>query len=185
MKNLIVKFVAIISIIILLSAGTATGETIHADCTVAGLINAINIANSLQGSNTIVLTQGCVYNLSSVDNETADGDNGLPQINSSIIIEGNGATIKRSASAPEFRFFQVNSSASLSIRNLILENGRLANSDNSKHNGGCIYVNGGVASINYCILKDNYAGCGGAVLSSAKGTLTVNGSYFSNNTSFL
>jgi hypothetical protein len=168
----------------ILPFGTLKAETIYVDNTVQGLINAINRANGLGGQNTIVLQPFCIYTLSTVDNETSDGDNGLPQINSSLSIKGYHAVIRRDPAAPEFRFFQVNSNSSLSLDHLTIENGRVANSDNSKHNGGGIYINDGEVSISSCVLADNYSGCGGAVLG-VKGILTVTDSYFKNNTGFL
>ena len=63
---------------------------------VAGLIAAMNAANSSPAPNTINLASGGTYTLTAVDN----GVNGLPAITNSMTINGNGATIQRS-SAPE------------------------------------------------------------------------------------
>ena len=64
-------------------------------CNVVDLIQHINDANATPATtDTLVLTQGCVYPLDRVDNET-EGANGLPTITSRIIINGNDAVIRR------------------------------------------------------------------------------------------
>src|SRR5437763_2891715 len=72
---------------------------------VAGLIAAINAANSSPAPNTINLANGGTYILTAINNRV----NGLPVITNSMTINGNGATIQRSGAAgtPEFRFFFV------------------------------------------------------------------------------
>ena len=52
-----------------------------------------------RGADVIELAPGCTYTLTAVDNYWY-GPNGLPPIASEITIEGNGATIARSATAP-------------------------------------------------------------------------------------
>src|SRR2546423_737195 len=89
-----------------LYAGTAQAATYNvANGDVAGLIAAINAANSSPAPNTINLANGGTYILTAINN----GVNGLPVITNSMTINGNGATIQRSGAAgtPEFRFFFV------------------------------------------------------------------------------
>jgi hypothetical protein len=95
------------------SAGVASGATFVAACSgTTGdsslLISAIASANSAGGVNTVQLGQGCTYTLTAGNNHWY-GPNGLPAITSSIMIEGNGSTIERSAAAgtPLFRLFYV------------------------------------------------------------------------------
>lgn len=69
----------------------------------ASLITAVGTA----GTNTITLTGGTTYTLTTVNN-TVGGANGLPVIaaGSNVTINGNGATITRSGGTA-FRFFNV------------------------------------------------------------------------------
>ena len=73
---------------------------------VAGLIAAINAANTNPGADTINLAPGGTYTLTQVGGpDSWNGPSGLPVINSPIIINGNGAIIQRSSAAgtPDFR----------------------------------------------------------------------------------
>jgi opacity protein-like surface antigen len=79
-------------------AGT-TGDT-------AGLIAAINQANTAAGPDTVVLGQGCTYTILQQHNGWY-GFTGLPPIASDITVEGNGATITRAANGFSYRFFFV------------------------------------------------------------------------------
>ena len=74
-------------------------------CNAPALIAAINAANA-HGGGAIALPAGCVYTFSSPDNYWY-GPNALPAIASTIVIEGNGATLARAAGAAGFRFFYV------------------------------------------------------------------------------
>jgi hypothetical protein len=73
---------------------------------VAELIIAINTANVCGSPTTINLYPNGVYTLSSPNNWEY-GPNGLPQISSSVTINGGGATIQRRAGSPNFRLFYV------------------------------------------------------------------------------
>src|SRR5437899_9181705 len=76
---------------------------------VAGLISAINTANSNNQDDTINLASNSDYVLTAPDN----GSNGLPVIGidnaHNLTINGNGATIRRSSASgtAEFRIFQM------------------------------------------------------------------------------
>jgi hypothetical protein len=90
----------------LFHAGVAQAATFNvANGDVAGLIAAINAANTSPAPNTINLASGGTYTLTAVDN----GVNGLPAITNPMTINGNGATIQRSSAAgtPNFRIFLV------------------------------------------------------------------------------
>jgi hypothetical protein len=93
--------------------GIASGATFTAACSgmtgdSSSLIAAVASANSAGGVNIVQLGQGCMYTLTTVNNDWY-GPNGLPPITSSITIEGNGSTIERSAAAgtPTFRLLYV------------------------------------------------------------------------------
>lgn len=91
-----------------LFVGGAHGATIAVPCDTAALINAIDVANTTPGADTLQLFEGCVYTLTTSNNNWY-GPNGLPAITSDITIVGNGAKIERSANAgmPPFRLFHV------------------------------------------------------------------------------
>lgn len=151
---------------------TTTANTIAADgqCSLReAIINANNDAathsDCLPGSgdDTIILTTGATYTLALQDN-TEYGFNGLPAITSQITIEGNGATITRSTTAPGFRLFFVASNGNLTLQNVTLSNGSARGGT-----GGTGGTSGGGGG----------AGLGGAIYN--KGTLTVLNSTLSSN----
>ena len=55
------------------------------------------------------------------------GATGLPVITSAVTIEGHGATIRRSnaSGTPDFRILAVDDGGNLTLRNVIIRNGRL------------------------------------------------------------
>ena len=89
------------------------------------VINQANMNGA--AANTIVLAAGTTYTLTVVDNGTSSDANGLPIITSNLTINGNGATITRSAAGgtPNFRLFTVAPGATLSLNNVTLSNGNL------------------------------------------------------------
>ncbi len=111
------------------------------------------------------------------------GDNGLPQINTPITINGNGATIIRSGSAPRFRIFFITETGSLTINNLTLDNG-FADRPGSAFpsSGGAIYNAGAYLEANDSIIQNNEASYhGGAIFNIDNATTYVNSSTIDNN----
>ncbi|HKB39511.1 MAG TPA: hypothetical protein VKD72_23950, partial [Gemmataceae bacterium] len=102
--------------------------------TVGDLIADINAANAQGGKNTINLTS-TTYTLTAVDN-TTDGPTGLPVIapGDQLTIDGNGATITRSAG--RFRLLDVAADASLTLNDLTLQNGFAFGSGVAAEGGG-------------------------------------------------
>ena len=167
---------------LLCAAQTARADIFDVPCSVAALINAITTANATPGAHTLNLAGSCTYSLSDVNNAGALGDNGLPRITGRMTLAGGSNTIiERQQGAPEFRFFQVENAAELTLRQLTLCNGRVA--ADPKIDGGAIYTDGGTVSLAGCTLTGNTAGCGGAIYSEA-GTLTVTASRFSENNGY-
>jgi hypothetical protein len=164
-----------------------------------GLVNAINTANSNGQINTINLSSGCTYTLTSIDNATSDGSNGLPDISSNLTINGNSATITRDSSSPAFRIFHVAETGNLTVNNLTISGVNAGSSTGAGiYNQGQLIVNGstfsnnmavfgsainnlGIASINLSLFTNNSISQAGTILSS--GTLSIDRSTFSNNTS--
>ena len=128
---------------------------------VVGLIQAIDYDNSNpSGGNSINLTPGSPYILTSVDNFWY-GPNGLPAISSAVTINGNGAVIERAAGATPFRIFYVSGGFdTLAAGNLTLNNLTVAGGLAQGGNGGAGGGGGG-------------AGLGGGIFN--QGTLTLYG----------
>jgi pimeloyl-ACP methyl ester carboxylesterase len=126
-------------------------------CDTAGLIRAIERANSAGGPITLRLQRSCTYALSAVHNQ-ANGPNGLPSITGRVIIEGNGATIARSSApgTPDLRPWHVSSGGSLTLKEVSVRNGVASY-------GGGIYNRGGEATLIDTTLRDNSATYGGAI----------------------
>jgi CSLREA domain-containing protein len=114
------------------------------------------------GIDTIVLQASQTYALTSRDNNQF-GFTGAPVIQSTIVIEGNGATITRANGAPSFRLFSIAHGndplaggnpagpGDLTLRNVTLSNGAAVGGDGGRGRwgggggagmGGAIYVRG-------------------------------------------
>lgn len=123
--------------------------------TQAGLIAAINAANSAGGTNFISFEANITLNETSPF-MSADGATGLPAITSgdNLIILGNSHTLQRSFSAgnADFRLFDVNPGASLTLDNMTIEGGQ----------------------------ETGPVGTGGAIEVHATGTLSLTGDTISN-----
>ncbi|MCP4358984.1 MAG: DUF11 domain-containing protein [Chloroflexi bacterium] len=90
------------------------------------LITAITNANADPAADTITLAAGCAYTLTLAAVPNADsyyGATGLPEIDTPITIDGNGATIVRDASSAEFRLFYVGVNGDLTLDSLTLSGG--------------------------------------------------------------
>ena len=151
-------------------------------CTVAGLVAAIQAANGVAAGATVTLPSGCVYTLLAQRNVT-DGGTGLPVITGKVTIQGNGATIRRSAAAgtAAFRIFDISQAGHLTLNSLTLSNGL---ADNGAQGGGAIF-NHGTLSVTASTFTGNSSpatsGTSGGGIDSS-GTLTVTTSTFTNNT---
>ena len=108
---------------------------------VAGLINAINIANTNNEADTIILATNGSYVLTAVDN-TDHGPSGLPVIvydnDHALVIGGNGSTIMRDAAAPAFRIFTIynqlgNIAFDVSLDQVTIRNGNAPGQSRWRH----------------------------------------------------
>jgi hypothetical protein len=136
----------------------------------AGLIQAIDQANSIGVPSIINLSPGVTYLLTAADNGT-NGPNGLPAILSNITINGNGAVIEAGGLTP-FRILYVSSGADLVMADVTIEQG-----DSTA--GGGVYNDGTLVLSNDMFTGNSATGNGGAVYNS--GTLTQTGTIFSDN----
>ena len=156
------------------AANIAVGGT----CTLIDAITAANTDTATggcsagSGADTIILTAD--VSLTNVNNAT-DGDNGLPSITSNITIEGNGFTINRPLSSPDFRIFHVAGAGTLTLVNVTVSGGELASDL-----GGGIYNRGTVTLAN-SILSGNSATNGGGIYNQSSGTVTLTNSTISGN----
>jgi hypothetical protein len=140
--------------------------------TASDLIADINAANAAGGTNTITLTAptGNPYALTAVNN-TTDGANGLPVISGgghkvaadNLTIIGNADTIEGSTASgtPAFRLFDVAGGASLTLKNLTLQNG-LAFGSGAAAEGGAVYNQGTLVLSTVTVQNNEAEGSNGA-----------------------
>ncbi len=105
-----------------------------------------------------------------------NGNNGLPIINSTITIEGNGYTIARDTSSSAFRIFYINGTGNLTLNNVSVTGGRI---DGFGGGGGFIVEAGGVLQTNNTTIYANHAGVAGGI--DNQGTITMTNSTVSGN----
>lgn len=161
---------------------------------VAGLIAAINTANSNNQNDTINLAPGGVYNLTAADNISSDGNNGFPKIGGdnghNLTIDGGTAvTIQRVAGSPQFRFFYIQQGTNVVLGGLVLKGGDDPGnySQAVEEGGGAIVNRGGTVRLNECTLDGNRAAYrGGAIYNHAvfdtTATVTLYRCILTNNT---
>lgn len=123
------------------------------------------------GADTLVLPSGGTQTLTDVNN----ADNGLPVITSAITIQGNGSTIRRAATAPPFRIFDVAAGAGrLTLQQTTVTGG-------SAGIGGGL-LNSGIAVLTNSTLDGNRStGFGAGVSNRPNATLTIINSTLSGN----
>ena len=146
-RNLAINTI-VMSFVVTLGAHATTFPV--ADGDIGALTNAINSANTAGGTNTVALATNGVYTLTSADNFWY-GPNGLPAISSTIILEGNGASILRATNAPKFRFFYISGGASnhpatgsLTLHDVALIGGLAHGGDAMSDGGGGAGIGGAI-----------------------------------------
>ena len=176
-----------------LRGNPASVSTINVGCSVTALADAIGAANANPGPDTLELTSGCTYTLTSGPYDLAMGPNGLPIITSNITINGHGAVIARSTAdgMPSFRIFEVIEGGALTLNQLSLANGNVVNMMVMDENyaGGGILNLAGTLTLDGCILSNNVAGYdGGGIANISMGettaVLTLRHSTFASNLAF-
>lgn len=149
------------AVLILGGALTAVAHTatLVVPCSGQALIAAITAANQSSRPSTIVLSRGCTYALSDL---VLPGPNGLPAITSTLLINGNGATIARSPYAAQpFRMLEVASGGSLTVNNANVAEG----APGPGQIGGCIAVDyGATLTLNSSAVRSCSAGQAGGGL---------------------
>jgi hypothetical protein len=169
------------------NGGMGGGSNTPVPCSVDYLVVYIDNFNANgPGTDTLDLDPGCVYELETVHN-TLDGNNGLPSITTSIIINGNGATIRRSPASGKsaIRLLHVHIGGTLILNDITLMDGLAMEPvnvlDPIRNAGGAIY-NAGQLTINNSLITDNNARRqGGGIYNAASGEITINSSTIQNN----
>lgn len=190
----LLAFLGLISLLSLIPLAHARAAPSSVVCSSAELIAAINDANASQTPSTIELPANCIVSLTTVDNDSGNGANGLPVITGDITVLGNGGVIERSAAAsPEFRIIEIAPNGVLHLNQLTLRNGHtnFSESNHVAHPGGAIF-NAGLLELDGTSITDNRtsdgrgdltygydAGNGGGIFS--LGTLHLNHSVILNN----
>jgi CSLREA domain-containing protein len=184
---------------------TTTADIVNPNDKVLSLREAINLANSTPGPDTIVLQAG-VYKISlaGTDDANASGDFDVTQPLTIIgrgaaatVIDGNNTNINMLND----RIFEVFGSSNMTLSNLTLRDGgdglfqggaieaatanitlnNVTLTGNNAMRGGAIDAGSGNVTLNNCTLSTNNSdGVGGAVFA-GQGTVTVNGSTFRGN----
>jgi uncharacterized repeat protein (TIGR01451 family)/CSLREA domain-containing protein len=151
----------------------------------AALVTAVRMADNERcypGADTIRLAANSTYTLTaSYGNLFTDA---LPNVDTDITIEGEGATIQRSGvvGTGSFRLLTVNNGGSLTLRRLTLRGFR-------NNWGGTVIANRGTVAIVGSTITDNVntdtATAGGALANLISGArMTITDSVLSNNTGF-
>lgn len=205
MFNLKLITAVLLSTLVLLLSHSAQAQ-ITVSCSVTELVAAIDTANTTPEADTLNLSSGCFYIFTESNNtDGAKGDSGLPIITTPIIINGNGAVFQRGIGAPEFRYFSMQNTGSLTLSDLSLTGGKttaeghggaifnqgtltltnvtISGSSAVSHpdsRGGGIRNDGGVVTITNSIILGNTASSDGGISNS--GTLTISNSSVSGNT---
>ena len=89
----------------------------------SALTASVSAANASGGIQTINLAAGCVYTFTT--GSAGDPSTALPHINgnTSLTINGNGATIQRALGAPAFRLLAIDAGGTLTLNNVTISNG--------------------------------------------------------------
>lgn len=152
---------------------------------VPGLRNAILSANAMAGPDTIILAPGGDYPLDSFYLSSSPGDRtGLPWITSEIVIEGQGATIRRADSigfpVPYFRIIRMTNTGFLTIRDTLIVKGDLGpgSPDYDAFGASGIQNDGGSLVVENCNFQKNRSDHWVAAIQST-GPTTVSDSSFS------
>lgn len=146
MRRLAAPAATALTMIGVTTAPAASAQPVQVACDPAALAAAITGAPD---GSAISLTPGCTYLLTSA----------LPEVTRSLTIDGNGATLDRSPSAPHF-IILTDASPSLTVNDLSFTDG---NNAITQLGDGALFVNGGT-------FTGNSASFGGAISSHSKGS---------------
>jgi len=140
--------------------GTAYAASATVGCTgagggAAGLRAAIAHANNTVGADTIDLAPGCIY----VITNQADPGDGLPVVTGTLVIHGNGATVRRSSESA-FRILEVAGGGDLTLDHITVSGGSVSSSGGTTAFGGGILNTGRLTVIDSTISDNAVSGTG-------------------------
>jgi hypothetical protein len=162
--------------VVVVVAGMAHAATITVPCSGSGgaasaLVTAVDTANSTPGPNTINLTPGCVYTLTTTHEGNGISQNGLAPITGTLTVNGYGASVARSpVGTPSFRIFSVLAGGNLTLNTVTVKGGAASFIDNAQ--SPC-------QDLHFQIEADGF---GGGVCVERSGSLTLNHSTVTENT---
>ena len=143
------------------------------------------------GADTVLLASGSNYTFLSAD--AVLDHNALPLIDSTLLIDGRGATLERSSTlgcvldgnrAPaDFRLLQANQPAELTLRDLSLRGGCADGTGTQANDGGAISFRGTTLTLERVTVEGNQAfdKSGGLDIDGTSGAVTIVDSSFRNN----
>ena len=162
----------------------------NARSTNAGNMKADCKAGNTGGSDTVVLPAGGDFVLTAAHNEVY-GPTGLPVITSAVVIEGNGATIRRAGGTwdePQFRILAVDTGGALTLRNTTISNGYAVETYNAGDGLGGGILSYGTLTVEGSTVKENrayaYTAGGGGIFAGGPTTITnstISDNHVSNN----
>lgn len=135
--------------------------TTHADCPPAGVY----------GDDTIVLAANATYTLPDGP-YAADGNNGLPSVVGTLVLNANGSILERDQTAGDFRILHVASNANFTLNDATVRFGR-ANAGTVFGNRGGGMLDRGISAINGSTFIDNFAENGGGIAYGSAQTATI------------
>jgi hypothetical protein len=165
--------------------GQTTTIPVRADCTLVDAITAANTDTATggcpagSGADTIVLPAGSMQTLTEINNDTY-GPTGLPVISSAVTIAGQGSTIARASSAPEFRILAVNSMGDLTLNETTVSGGRVFG-DFPINRGSGVLNDGGTVALTHSTITGNSSAFSGGVVNYYGGTVTLTNSTITGN----
>jgi hypothetical protein len=159
----------------------APQKTVHAatfdvpNGDITALTNAINTANSNGVDDVINLAAGGTYDFTSPTAQSlCDGGTVLPDVTTTITINGNGATFNVANPEADLRFFCVDG-GNLTVNNLTMQEGF-----QSEAEGGAIHSAQATVTLNSVTFRNNRALEGGAIFVGGS-TLNIDRSLFIQN----
>ena len=114
-------------------------------------------------------------------NNTSFGPTGLPVINSTITIVGNGSTITRETLAPDFRILAVGSGGDLTLQETTVSGGRATGSSFDPQRGGGLLNKGSLSLVGSIVFANLALAEGGGVNNGSFVTLRLINSTISGN----
>jgi len=166
------KSLAGIALLLVLGQTPALAATINVGggCTLVEAILSANMNTSVggcragSGADRIVLPAGSTQTLTTFNNNPYFyGRSGLPVIRSVITIAGNGSTVRRAPTAPEFGIFAVAGTGELTLQQTRVSGGVRLRSENSFGLGGGVFNNGVLHVTNSTISANTAQVDGGGV----------------------